>query len=210
MTAQKLQTRNALASIRILKQGLTLLGLVCLTLLPASHNAYSAPNDNAVALIDKLGREAVNTLTNDKAEQNQIQSQFLTLLHRDFDVNKIAQFVLGRYWRTANESQRDQFTKLFIDRLKIAYANRFKEYKGVKFTTKTQRNEKDYAIVSSTLQKPSGPEVDVDWWVKENKIHDVVVDGVSMRTTLRDDYYELVNQHSGDLDKFLKDLENRA
>lgn len=162
------------------------------------------------AVVDKLGREAINTLTNPSSDLAEIESKFLVLLTRDFAVKDIAQFVLGRYWRTTNEEQRSRFVSIFQDRLKKAYASRFKEFSGVNFKVKNSRQEADYGVVSSTIQKAGGPEVSVDWWVKGGKIHDVVVSGVSMRSTLRDDYNSLVSQHNSQIDNFLNDLEKRS
>lgn len=186
------------------------LKLVLLFLFVAPMLCPVQADESHSAVVDKLGREAINTLTNPGSDLVEIENKFLTLLTRDFAVKDIAQFVLGRYWRTANEDQKARFVTMFRHRLKKAYASRFKEFSGVNFKVKNSRQESDYGVVSSTIQKAGGPEVSVDWWVKSGKIHDVVVAGVSMRSTLRDDYNALVSQHNGQMDSFLTDLEKRS
>lgn len=170
----------------------------------------SQKNDQAAVVVDKLGREAISTLTNGQLGQSEIESQFLSLLNRDFDINKISQFVLGRYGRTATPEQMAQFREIFTQRLKKAYANRFKEYKGVTFTTKDSREDNGYGIVNSIIQKPGGESIPVEWWVKNGKIYDVIVSGISMKITLRDEYTSLLASHSGNMDSFIKDLKSRA
>lgn len=187
-----------------IKLNLTLLFLFMAPLINNSHG------DDPSAVIDNLGREAISTLTNPNANLSEIEAKFLTLLSRDFAVKDIAQFVLGRYWRTANEEHKARFIEIFQHRLKKAYASRFKEFAGVNFKVNNSRQESGYGVVSSTIQKTDGPAVPVDWWVKDGKIHDVVVSGISMRSTLRDDYNALVANHNGQMDKFLKDLESRS
>lgn len=165
---------------------------------------------SSMDLISKLGGEAIRTLTAPNAQQSEVEAQFLNLLNRDFAVRDIAQFVLGRYWKTANDSQRERFVNLFQHRLKKAYVNRFKEFAGVNFTVIKEREESGYHIVSSTIQKPGGPVTPVDWRVKNGKIEDVVVGGISMRSTLRADYNALVGKHGGQIDNFLNALEVRG
>lgn len=161
-------------------------------------------------MIDKLGREAINTLTKPNSSTSDVESQFLTLLVRDFAIQDIAQFVMGRYWKSSTDDEKSRFVEIFKHRLKKAYASRFREYQGVKFTVNTNRRQSGYSIVNSSIQKPGDPAVNVDWWVKGGKIHDVVISGISMRSTLRDDYNALVASHNGNISNFLKDLESRA
>ena len=132
---------------------------------PLLHASYS--DDSAI--IEKLGREAINTLTSPNSKLPEIEAKFLTLLTRDFAVKDIAQFVLGRYWKTANDEQKNRFVSIFQHRLKKAYASRFKEFTGVSFKVNNSRQESGYGVVSSTIQKPQGPEIPVDWWIKNEK-----------------------------------------
>jgi phospholipid transport system substrate-binding protein len=169
-----------------------------------------ASADDSTVMIDKLGREAINTLTDPKSKLPEVENKFLALLTRDFAVKDIAQFVLGRYWKTADDSQKERFVAIFQHRLTKAYASRFKEFAGVNFAVKGNREDAGYSIVNTTIQKVGGPETQVDWWVKGGKIHDVVIGGISMRSTLRDDYNAHVAKHGGQMDVFLKDLESRA
>lgn len=175
-------------------------------LMLSSLSASFASTQDSVQFIDKLGREAIETLTNGSMDQASIESQFLTLLNDHFDVASISNFVLGRYRRTATAAQKQEFQTIFVNRLKKAYANRFKEFKGVKFSIKNGREQSNYHVITSIIQKPSGPEIQVEWWTKNKKIHDVVVDGISMRSTLRDDYNASIANHGGNIDLFISEL----
>lgn len=161
------------------------------------------------SLIENLGQRAIATLTNSTEPTGKIEDQFVKLLDEGFDVPKIAQFVMGRYWRQASGEQQQKFIKLFTIRLKRAYANRFREYKGVKFVVGgvNSRDGSDY--VKSTIQKPGGPKTDVEWRVENGKIQDVIVEGVSMSVTLRDDYNSLLGQKNGNIAAFLTVLEEK-
>ncbi|WP_010300348.1 MlaC/ttg2D family ABC transporter substrate-binding protein [Candidatus Odyssella thessalonicensis] len=159
------------------------------------------------ALIQDLGNRAILTLTNSNDSPDQIEQRFVALLEEGFDVRSIAQFVMGSYWRQATPAQKERFIGVFKDRLKKAYANRFREYRGVDFKIGDVSQRAGSDIVKSTIQKPGSPKTDVEWQVKNNKIHDVVIEGISMSITLRDDYRSLLNRKNGDIEAFLKDLE---
>lgn len=161
------------------------------------------------ALIEDLGNRSIATLTNSNDSSAVIEANFLKLFDEGFDVKNIASFVMGRYWKQATPAQQDRFVKIFRDRVKKAYASRFKEYKGVKFDVGKVSQRGDSDIVETTIQKPGSPKTDVEWRVKNGKIHDVKVEGVSMSVTMRDDYNSLLGQKNGNIELFLQDLESR-
>ncbi len=166
----------------------------------------SLATDSAKSFIEDLGRRAIESLTKPGASQSQLESNFQSLLEEGFDVQAIGQFVMGRYWNRMSPDQQDRFIPRFKNRLKKSYANRFQEYRGVEFKVKEARQEGHYIIVSSTIQKPGGPLTPVDWRVRDGKIHDVKVEGVSMSITIRDEYSALVQSNNGDIEKFLSVL----
>ena len=166
----------------------------------------SEAKDSAKNFIEDLGRRAIESLTTPGASQSQLESNFESLLEEGFDVQSIGQFVMGRYWGRMSPDQQARFIPLFENRLKKSYANRFQEYRGVAFKVKDARQEGGHVIVSSTIQKPGGPLTPVDWRVRDGKIHDVKVEGVSMSITIRDEYSALVQSNNGDVEKFLSML----
>lgn len=171
-----------------------------------SQISPSLATDSAKSFIEDLGRRAVESLTKPGVSQSELESNFQALLKEGFDVQAIGQFVMGRYWNRMSPDQQTRFIPLFENRLKKSYANRFQEYRGVNFVVKGARKESSYIIVSSTIQRPGGPLTPVDWRVRDEKIHDVKVEGVSMSVTLRDEYSALVQSNNGDIEKFLEVL----
>ncbi len=167
-------------------------------------NAYCV---NSKSFIEDLGSRAIQTLTNSNDSLEQIEDQFVALLQEGFDIHHIASFVMGRYWRQATTPQQNRFIEIFKKRLKKAYASRFREYRGVNFEVGEASPRAGADFVKSTIQKPGGPKTDVEWRVKSGKVQDVIVDGISMSVTLRDDYSSLLSQKNGNIEEFLKTLE---
>lgn len=152
--------------------------------------SHKAKVQDAEVFVKDLGARAIKTLTT--GTQEQISQNFLKLLDEGFDVDYIARFVLGRYWRDFSTDQQAEFKVLFRNRLEHTYSIHFREYKEIDFTVKSSRKEKNFEIVETIIQKPNGPVTPVQWKVASvdgiYKIRDVVVEGVSMGNTLRSDY----------------------
>lgn len=192
---------------------LPLLAICAFFALPGSSTvvapaAAASTASSAKVFIQDLGERAINSLTD--GSQNSIDTTFMQLLDEGFDINHIAGFVMGRNWKSFTPPQRANFIEIFRQRLKKTYAVHFKDYKGVKFTVKSSRAEAKGEVVQTTIQKPSGAPVDVNWMVVRTasgyKIHDVVVAGISMSQTMRSDYSASYQQHGANPEAFIESL----
>ncbi len=165
--------------------------------------------------IDNMGSRALGFLANDSLTAEKKSSEFRNLLEDSFDMRTIARFALGRYWRTASDSQRNEYVKLFNKMVIEVYTQRFDEYSGQKFSVVSARPEgKKDAVVTSVISSPSGPDVQVDWRVryKNNRyqIVDVVVEGVSMSLTQRSEFSTVIQRGGGDIEVLLTHLKSRG
>lgn len=128
--------------------------------------------------------------------------RFRKLLVDTFDLDQIARFTLGRYWRQATEEERAEFRSLFEEFVVLAYSNRFKNLTGKKFTINKVRelNDKE-SLVGSEIVMPDRPPVRVGWRVRngdgEYKIVDVSVEGISMSVTQRDEFAAVIRSSGG-------------
>lgn len=165
--------------------------------------------------IDNMGSRALGFLANDSLTAEKKAKEFRNLLEDSFDMRTIARFALGRYWRTASDSQRNEYVKLFNKMVIDVYTQRFDEYSGQKFSVVSARPEgKKDAVVTSVISSPSGPDVQVDWRVryKNNRyqIVDVIVEGVSMSLTQRSEFSTVIQRGGGDIEVLLTHLKSRG
>lgn len=185
-----------------LRRSLSLMVLVLAFVLPATASR-AAPAANAGAFIQTLVSQAIDLLNNKQMTAPDREQHFTTLLHENFDIPRIARFVLGRYWLTATPQERQEFTQLFGRWVVQTYSARFSEYKGETVKVTGSRAESPTStMVSSQLIRPSGaPPAKVDWRVRnENgdyKIVDVDVEGVSMALTQRDEFASVIQRNGG-------------
>lgn len=157
-----------------------------------------------------VGQEAIDTLTQKELSEAERQDRFREILNRTFEIKVIARFALGRYWRRASEAQRTEYIDLFEDFIVQAYSARFRNYSGDKFTVGQVRelNTRDRLVQSEILLK-DGRKIPVFWRVRKGdpmKIVDVMVEGVSMAITQRDEFSAIINQNGGKIDGLIAQL----
>ena len=181
---------------------------------PTAPVAVAATGAGADAFIKTIGKEAIESLTGKDLTDAQRESRFRAILNRSFDIKLIARFTLGRYWRIASPKQQKEYVRLFEDFIVQAYAARFKNYAGETFEVGQVRdiNDRD-KLVSSDLILTDGRKIPVHWRVRGNsdyKIIDVLVEGVSMAITQRDEFAAIINQKGGKVEGLLVALREKT
>ena len=165
----------------------------------AAADAEVSPKE----FIAGLGERAVSALTSPDLSREERELRFRELLDSHFDVPAIGKFVLGRYWRTATEEEKQEFLTLFEEFLIQGYARRFAEYSGENFEVRNVRQESDgFALVQSLVIRPRAENVRVDWRVtgqqdNQFRIVDVIVEGLSMAATQRDEFSSVIQSKGG-------------
>ena len=185
-----------------------------LLLLPLSvfANELNAPQKVIKDLSDQIYQQL-----NDNKEEllNERQNIFTlvdTVIEPRLDVNKISRLVLGKYWRTATEEQKEQFQKEFKALLINTYATAFNEFTEwtIHFTPMKLPSEKKRVIVKSEIIQPSKPPVAVNYRMSLNqegewKAYDVIIEGISMVTNYKGSFASSIKE-SGGLDNVIRDL----
>ena len=140
-------------------------------------------------------------LTSDDTEEIKAQ-EFRVLFQKTFDINSIAKFVIGRNWKNTNISDQETFKKLFEDVIVVTWSRRFKDYDGqsIKVDTSSKDGNNGFLVNSFILDKKNG-KFNVDWRLRKRqdgfKIVDIIVEGVSMAITYRQDYNSVMRRKGG-------------
>ena len=167
--------------------------------------------DGAHKFIENVTSQGIDFLANPDLSYDQRKQEFRTLLKNNFDINTIARFSLGRYWRTATEAQRQEYLKLFEDMIIDVYSKRFGDYQGQDLEIGQVRAQGDKdAIVTTKIVPKNDPEIQVDWRVRQKgngyKVIDIIVEGVSMAVTQRSDFSSVIQRGGGDVSVLLDHL----
>jgi len=169
---------------------------------------------DAQKFIDSLGEAAISSLTGTDLSEDEREKRFRDLLESHFDLPGISKFVLARYWRVATDAERADFRRLFETLLVQAYAKKFAEYAGERFKVSGALANDDGSItVNSLIDRPNGDQIRLDWRVEDVsglKISDLIVEGVSLRTTYRSDVGSVIQNGGGKVASLLDALRQKT
>ncbi|MGO8917794.1 MAG: phospholipid-binding protein MlaC [Stellaceae bacterium] len=164
------------------------------------------------AFVAALAQKALLSANSKTLSAGDLQRQFAGLLDEDFDVPRIASFVLGRYWQKASESERQEFTAVFRDFMVRTYSHRFTEYSGETFRVIRQRAESATStVVYSEISQPASDQpLKVEWRVAGKdgyRITDMTVEGISMALAQREEFASTLERNGGDLPGLIRQLQ---
>lgn len=168
--------------------------------------------------VQDLADRAINTLTADQtAEARRVQ--FRDLFREGFAIKGIARYVLGSSWSSMSNSDRTEYLTLFEDVIVTTWADRFFDFSGQKFTVdnavdaSSANTSEHVAIIRSVFFTDPQTPIHIDWRVASRgdlfKITDVVVEGVSMANTQRDEFSSVIASNSGEISALLDILRNK-
>ncbi len=163
----------------------------------AAQNVAIGNAAAAQATIEKLGATAMNALKDASMTDDKKKALFVSVLGQNFDMDRIARFAAGKYWRQATPEQQAEYQRLYRDMVINVYTSRFKNYAGQEFTvTGSRQDDSGDAVVTSRVTGKGAP-INVDWRVRDGKVIDVMVEGVSMAVTQRNDFAGVIQQGGG-------------
>lgn len=171
-----------------------------LTVLPA-RAASAAPDD----FIRKVGTETLDALKEPGLTAEKRQGLVRNLLTNYLDLDAVGRFCLGRYSRSLNDSQKQEYGKLFQDYLVKVYAQLLSQYNGETMTVRDgARQAGNDMLVESQINRQDGPPIRVEWKLhdKDGKplLTDVIVEGVSMAFTQRQQFESVIQNNGGKVD----------
>ena len=185
--------------------------LIAVTQPPRSAAATTDPG----AFMSEVSGQVLQLLADKQHSDAERAQQFAKLVGDDFDVPRIARFVLGQNWRTASDDERQQFTQAFQTYMIQVYWARFTQYNGQSISVTGQRAQSDtLTVVSTQIIQPSGqPPARVDWTVTKEgggyKIIDVSIEGVSQVLTYRQEFASILAQNDGHVSALTAELNKK-
>jgi phospholipid transport system substrate-binding protein len=182
-----------------------------LALAPSPALAQTAAQ--AEAFIRQTGNEitaAVNGSDTTADKQQKLQA----IVDHTVDINDVARFCLGRFWRTATPQQQKEYIDLFHRVLMINITGKVGEYQGVSFALGRAQPREGGMVVPTIVTRPNNPPSPVDWllnWQNGSwKIIDVIAEGTSLRITQRSDYASYLSHNNGSVQALIDALRKQA
>ena len=194
---------------------LSLFSLLFIFLIAANKPAMAADKEKTSDFINALATSTLDSLTEPTLEDAVRQARFRVLFRKNFGLPIIARFVLGRYWKQATDAQQVEFQTLLEDYIVLSYSGRFKDYGGETFEVNEVRADgnKDTIVYTRIVRKKASP-VRIDWRVRQPNNHmkviDVVIEGLSMSLTHRNEFAAVIQRAGSGVDGLIELLREKT
>ncbi len=149
------------------------------------------------AFVEQMIAEAIAVLQVPVDDTTARRAGFEHLIDANFDLPLITKLVIGRYWRRADDNQREVFARVFREHILNVYVSQLGAYNNEKVVIKqiVARNNGD-TIVFTEIERGADPALRLDWLVRStdngHRIIDVAAEGVSMMTTKRSEFTSVI------------------
>lgn len=175
--------------------------------------AQEAPD----AIVKKGVDDVLTAIKNDKDLQAGNLDKIMKLADEkvlpSFDMTRMTRLAVGRPWAQASDAQKEALTKEFKTLIIRTYSSSLSQYRNQTVEVKPLKvapadNE---VVVRTEVKQQGGPPIPLDYSMEKTpagwKVYDVVVDGVSLVTTYRGSFSDIV-QKSG-VEGLVKALQDR-
>jgi phospholipid transport system substrate-binding protein len=163
--------------------------------------------------VKDTGDKLVNVVNGPGSAQDK-RSTLTQIIDSAVDVDGIARFCLGRFWRQASADQQKRYVTLFHKVLVTNITSKLGEYQGVKFTMSHSHSQDEEEVVSTVVDRPNNPPTNVDWVISnpasDPKIIDVIAEGTSLRLTQRSDYASFLAHNNNNVDALITAMQAQA
>ncbi len=155
---------------------------------------------DAVKFMQTIVAEANPLLSDMNIDKKQRHEKLIKLIGNNFAFSEIASFVLGAELRNADNAVRAEYIKLFEDYVTLINVSRIEEFLGAKITVGEAKpvGKSDVLVASTVQEAKQNKPVPIDWRIRlvkgSPKIMDVLIGGVSMVQTQRDEFQSILGR----------------
>ncbi len=189
--------------------------LILVTLL-AIYFPFSVLSVEPKNFIQSTVDQASNILSDEISNDQKIK-KLKSIAKESVDVEGIGFYTLGKYRKSLTEDQKKRYSELFEEYFLKSFSSRLVEYTNPQINVDSQEVlNKNYTIVNSTLKgTDKRPEIKIDWRVytkipEKPLIRDLIIEGLSLARTQKEEFSSIINSNNGDIDSLLKTLEDFA
>lgn len=195
----------------------TILAVLASTFMLTSFPVCAAVDaGKAESFVKKITKEGIEEIIDSNVSQSEKDKRFEKLFNEALDLKFIGQFVLGRYWRQASQSQKNEFIEVYRQLNVKTWSKRFDEFKGKDFVFEgtSPSTSANQVFVNSKVPMDQGKPATVVWRVKQNgssfKIVDIIIENVSLAITARNEYTAFIKNSPSGIDGLIKDLKAKV
>jgi phospholipid transport system substrate-binding protein len=170
--------------------------VLALIIVAISAAAPARAEESAGQWISDLGTRVVKVLETTSDLPDQRKDELEQIFVQSFDVDFVAQFVIGRFWRKTSPEERTEFMTVLPDYVATIYAGLFAGYEGDGFRVTKESPRDDGSYVQGLILRDGGPDVAAAFTVSRPdgryRIKDASVEGVSLLVTKRSEFGSVI------------------
>ena len=182
--------------------------LIYLQVLFFSSEVYSESSSDYV---EKIHEDIVAVIIAKQGQYEEDPEEFINAISLSLqplvDFKRISRNVMGKYYKDANKTQIEKFNRVFKSTLLNSYSKTLAEFKDeriivskeTKKSSKGNREKVFLQIFTSTKVYPATYDMylnDQGKW----KLINIVINGVNLGLTFRNQFYSLMKSESNDID----------
>jgi phospholipid transport system substrate-binding protein len=194
-----------------------ILVLIAASLLPVGRLVHPASAQtgagSASDFVKSIGDKLV-AVVNGPGSEREKRDRLTQIIDSGVDVDGVARFCLGRFWRNASPEQQKRYMELFHQVLVNNITSKLGDYQGVRFTMGRAQQRDDNDVVSTVVGRPNNPPTNVDWIISaangSPRIVDVVAEGTSLRLTQRSDYASYLSRNNNNIDALINAMRQQV
>ncbi len=158
---------------------------------------------DATSVVSELVSSAIGAINDKGLTEPDRERLFRSLLDQDFDMPRIAQFVVGPYWDKATDPERQIFIGLFEQWLVSAYSAPLDGYDGetIKVTGSRSGGPNTTIVSSIVMDRSGGASAKLDWVMHRDndrfKVINVNIEGTSLLMVERAQIMAVIEHHGG-------------
>lgn len=182
------------------------IAVVGLTLLASLASAAIADPQQ---MVRETGDRVLAELTQRKAELEADPRLIYPMVERTvlphFDFRSMSQSAMGRFWRDANEAQKDDITLQFRELLVRTYATALLGYSGqqIEYLPVNYRAGETKVMIPTRIAADNAPTIPINYRLRLDDannwlIYDIVVDNVSLITNYRSQFATAIRRQGID------------
>jgi len=195
-----------------------MLMVICLLMALAGLPANADSQINAATeVISKMIGEVETYLATDPGDVARRTQNIARLFDTHFDLEGIARFSAGPYWRAATDQERITYIQTMRDVMVGTVVRNFDQLSGLNFTTIDSQAKGDkMVLVRGTFNDASGkrPPISVGWRVitpgaAPAKVLDVEIENISMLVTQKQENIAIIRKNEGKFSALIEAMKSR-
>jgi len=175
-------------------------GLLVMLAIHPSHAAAGQAADQLKKTVDTVLNILNDSSLKGEAKKAERRQKLREVIYARFDFPDMAKRSLGAQWQKRSPAEQKEFTEAFTNLLEGAYLDKLESYNGEKIRFVNDRQDQDYAEVSTKVVDKKGEEYSVDYRLHQVngdwKVSDVVIENVSLVNNYRSQFNRVLAKSS--------------